>query len=242
MRLIVTRPEPDDDRTGRALIRLGHEAILSPMLDIVTDPKAAIPQGPFQAVAVTSGNAVRALAERADNAAPRNLPLFAVGDHTALAAKRAGFNQARSAGGALDDLAALIAAQLSPEAGPLLYAAGEVQAGDLAGDMQARGFGVETVVVYRAVPRESLSGVADDALRAGSVDGVLVYSRRGAEAFADAVGAAGLVPFLERVALFCLSESVAEPLKGLTQGRILVAPEPNQLALFSLIESEAAAR
>ena len=32
MRLIVTRPEPDDDRTGRALIRLGHEAILSPMI------------------------------------------------------------------------------------------------------------------------------------------------------------------------------------------------------------------
>ena len=52
-------------RTGRALIRLGHEAILSPMLDIVLDAKAPIPERSYQAVLVTSSNAVRALAARA---------------------------------------------------------------------------------------------------------------------------------------------------------------------------------
>jgi uroporphyrinogen-III synthase len=89
MRLIVTRPEPDDQRTARALIRLGHEAILSPMLDVVIDPKAKIKRAPYQAVLVTSSNAVRALAARSDEVVDRKLPLIAVGDQTALAAKRA---------------------------------------------------------------------------------------------------------------------------------------------------------
>jgi len=239
MRLIVTRPEPDDDRTARALIRLGHEAILSPMLDIVTDPNAPIPQLPFQAVVVTSSNAVRALSERADGAVPRDLPLFAVGDQTALAARRAGFANAISAGGALADLVGLVAAELTANAGPLLYAAGETQAGDLAGEIKARGFQLETVVVYRADARERLSGVAVDALRAGGVDGVLFYSNRSAESFAAALRTAGLAPLSERVTLFCLSSAVAEPLKSFG-GRIVIADAPNQLSLFSLIEGDSA--
>jgi uroporphyrinogen-III synthase len=236
MRLVVTRPEPEATRTARALIRLGHEAILSPMIDIVTDPKASIPQLEYQAIAVTSTNAVRALAQRADSAARRDLPLFAVGDRTALEAKRAGFKEARSASGALEDLVALLSAALSPDAGPLLYVAGEVQSGDLAGAMRQRGFQVETAIVYRAVPRPRLAGVADKALRGGSVDGVLFYSRRTAEAFARALGAAGLAPLPARVAFYCLSRQVAEPLSGLTHGTIACAEEPNQLSLLSLVE------
>lgn len=240
MRLIVTRPEPDDDRTARALIRLGHEAILSPMLDVVADPRAPITPRDFQAVVVTSSNAVRALAARTDDSVPRDLPLFAVGDQTALEAKRAGFKNARSAGGALDDLVTLLAGGLDAKAGPLLYAAGEAQAGDLAAAMHGLGFEVETVLVYRTEPRARLSGVADEALRNGGVDGVLLYSRRSAEAFAHAAEAAGLLPLPQRVALYCLSESVAEPLAGGAGGTIRVAEKPNQISLFALIESKAA--
>jgi uroporphyrinogen-III synthase len=238
MRLIVTRPEPDDDRTGRALIRLGHEAILSPMLDVAADPKAPIPSRDFQAVVVTSSNAVRALAGRSDDAVPRTLPLYAVGDQTALEAKRAGFAQARSAGGALDDLVRLLRDALDPEAGPLLYAAGEAQAGDLAGATRSHGFAVETAVVYRSRLRARLSGVAEDALKSGSADGVLLYSRRSAEAFAGAVKAAGLGPLSERVKLFCLSDPVAAALSDNVGGRIAVAEKPNQISLFALIEGD----
>ncbi len=241
MRLIVTRPEPDDDRTGRALIRLGHEAILSPMLDIVVDPHAPVPARDFQAVLVTSSNAVRALAARSDDAVPRTLPLYAVGDRTALEAKRAGFAGARSAGGALDDLVRLLASERDAKAGPLLYAAGETQAGDPAGALRSHGFEVEAVIVYRSEPRARLSGVAEDALRSGSVDGVLLYSRRSAEAFAEAVSAAGLAPLSERIFLFCLSQAVAEPLAGIAAGSVLVAEKPNQISLFALIESKASA-
>src|SRR5262245_45808721 len=103
MRLIVTRPEPDATRTAEALIRLGHVAILSPMLDVANESRVAVPQERFQAVLVTSINAVRTLAGISDRAPITGIPIFAVGDRTALEAKRAGFATARSADGAVDD-------------------------------------------------------------------------------------------------------------------------------------------
>ena len=242
MRLIVTRPEPDDDRTARALIRLGHEAILSPMLDVIVDAKTKIPPRPYQAVLATSSNAVRALAGRPVRPVSVEVPLLAVGDQTALEAKRSGFSAARSAGGALDDLIALVCAELSPAAGPLLYAAGEEQAGDLAGRLQGESFDVETAIVYRTEPRAHMAKVAEAALKDGTADGVLLYSARTAAGFALAVRAGGLAPLAKTVTCFCLSAACAEPLVKVTEGSIRVAERPDQLALFALIEAEERAR
>ncbi len=241
MRLIVTRPEPEASRTARALIRLGHEAILSPMLTIVLDPRAPIPDRAFQAIVVTSANAVRALVARSDDAVDRSRPLYAVGDRTALEAKRSGFATARSAGGALDDLLRLLKGELAPADGPLLYAAGSDQAGDLEGAMRASGFDVETLIVYRAEPAKRLSGVAEDALRSDTANGVLLFSQRSAEAFARGVQSAGLAPLSAGVTLYCLSDAVAAPLSGLTEGKVVVAAEPNQISLIAEIEGAAAA-
>jgi len=239
MRLIVTRPEPDATRTAKALIHLGHVAILSPMLDIVPIRDARTSDAPFQAVLVTSSNAVRALQARPARPFSSNTPLFAVGDRTALEAKRAGFATARSAGGALDDLVALAAAELSPGDGPLLYAAGEDRAGDIPARLAARGFEVETVILYRAEARAKLAGVAEAALREQRVDGVLFYSRRSASAFGAALQAAGLMPLSEDVACFCLSAQAAEPVRPIAKGRVLVAEEPDQIHLFALVERAA---
>lgn len=242
MRLIVTRPEPDATRTAEALIRLGHVPILSPMLDIVREKNARLPQALFQAVLVTSSNAVRMLAWHRDRQLIANVPVFAVGDRTALDAKRAGFAGVRSAGGAVDDLIALAGEELKPAAGPLLYAAGDVPTGDLAGRLRAQGFDVHTRVLYRAEPRARLAGVATDALRAGSADGVLFYSRRSAAAFAAALTASGLGPLGERVACFCLSTAVAEPLVAVATGPVLIPERPDQISLLALIERYCGAR
>jgi uroporphyrinogen-III synthase len=241
MRLIVTRPEPDATRTAEALIRLGHEAILSPMLDIVTLPRVRLSAGDFQAVLVTSANAVRTLVGQKESV-PKDTLLLAVGDQTALEARRAGFQKVRSAGGVIEDLIALAKAELSPSGGPLFYAAGEAQAGDLPGRLTAAGFSVETVVLYRAVPRENLARAAEDVLRKGEADGVLLYSRRSALAFVDAAAAADLLPLSKNVALFCISASVSAALPERAGGRIAVAARPDQMGLFALVEQEATQR
>ncbi len=153
-----------------------------------------------------------------------------------------GFAAARSAGGGLEDLLLLAGATLSPTAGPLLYAAGKERRGDLAGDLEAMGFDVETAILYRAEPRKRLATVAETALTAGSVDGALFYSRRSAAAFALALRAGGLAPLAASVACFCLSEATAEALARVTSGKVLVAERPDQIALFALVESETAER
>jgi uroporphyrinogen-III synthase len=236
MQLIVTRPEPDASRTAQALLALGHEPILSPMLDIVLDTTADLPNVPVQAVLATSSNAVRAMAAHRDRSRLIDLPFLAVGDRTALEAKRAGFRKARSAGGAVGDLAELALAELDPGGGPLLYAAGDVHSDDLAGMLTRTGFIVSTAVVYRARARSRLAEPAAAAFRRGTADGVLLYSRRSADAFALALVADGLAPLQDRVTCFCLSPAVAEALPAVSSGPILIASRPDQISLLALFE------
>lgn len=235
MRLLVTRPEPDATRTADALTALGHEPILSPMLEIVREPAPPLPAG-CQAIAVTSANAVRALAAHPAAAQLHGLPLLAVGDRTALEARRAGFRGARSAGGGVAELRDLILAELDSADGPILYAAGDVRAGDLAADLGEAGFAVATVVLYRSVPSPRLSEAALAALRAGAVEGVLIFSAHSAKAFAGALAADGLLRHFDSVPAFAISEQAAAPLAGALKGPIRIAARPEQIALFALLE------
>ena len=235
MRLLVTRPEPDATRTAEALVALGHTPILCPMLDIVREPPRPLP-AKCQAIAATSANAIRALAAHPDVSAVRNLPLFAVGDRSAVEARRAGFAGARSAGGGLPELCGMIVADLDPADGPILYAAGDVQSGDLAADLGAAGFTVATEILYRSVARPRLSEEAVAALRSGGVDGVLLFSARSAEAFVGALAADGLSPLPDTVSAFALSEQAAAPLAGALHGAVRSAARPEQIALFALLE------
>ena len=190
----------------------------------------------------TSSNAVRALAALAATPVSAEVPLYAVGDQSALEAKRAGFVATRSAGGALDELVALVSRELSP--GPDPSSTWQVRSDPAIwpADCAGRGTRSRTAVLYRAKPRSHLAGVAADALKTQRADGVLFYSRRSAAAFALALRAGGLAPLGEEVACFCISAVTAEAIEKVASGRILVAPHPDQLALFAMIEAEEAAR
>jgi uroporphyrinogen-III synthase len=236
MRLIVTRPEPDASRTADALLALGHTPILSPMLDIINEPPRPLPVG-CQAIAATSANAVRGLAAHPDVAAIRRLPFFAVGDRSALEARRSGFHSARSAGGTLRELCDMIVADLNSAEGPIFYAAGDTRSGDLATEIAAAGFEVITAVLYRSRARLRLSDAALTAIRSGGVDGVLFFSARSAEAFVYALASDGLSPLPDAIAGFAISEQAAAPLAGAFRGPVRSAAKPEQIALLGLLET-----
>src|SRR6201996_6099704 len=123
MRLLVTRPEPDAERTAAVLRARGHEVLVSPLLRIEPLPDAAIGPGPVAALLVTSANVAPAIAAHARFAQLRLLPLFAVGDRSAEALRAAGFADVTSAQGDVGDLATLAASRIAPGAA-LLYLAG----------------------------------------------------------------------------------------------------------------------
>lgn len=234
MRLLVTRPEPDAERTANALRRRGHTVVVAPLLHIEPVERAAIGPGPFAAILVTSANAATAIVRHPRFAQLRALPVFAVGDRTAEAMRDAGFADVNSATGSVGDLAQLIAERARPRAS-LLYLAGADRAVDLAGTLSGRGFAVSTAVIYRAVAADVLPAAAIAALNEG-IDGVLHFSRRSAETYAKASQAAGLdQSALTRPAHFCMSGQVAEPLRQTGAVDIYVAPEPTEAALLALI-------
>ncbi|HZP71351.1 MAG TPA: uroporphyrinogen-III synthase [Pseudolabrys sp.] len=232
MRVVVTRPHADSERTAAALERLGHEALVAPLMRI--EPVDADLAGRWSSIAITSANAPAAIAGHAGGVALTRLPVFAVGARSAEAAKHAGFADVSSANGDVNDLVRLIAARCAGAKTPLLYLAGEDRAADLVAELSARGVVAEMRVVYRAVP-VPFPTVLAAALEAGDVDAVLHFSRRSAELFVSGARAAGVAGPALDVRHLCLSAQVAEALAG--AGRVAIAARPDEAALINLLQA-----
>jgi uroporphyrinogen-III synthase len=236
VRVLVTRPEPQGERTAAALRARGHEPVLAPLL--IIEPRAGVDigRGPWAAVLMTSANAVRFLADHPRRAALVALPLLAVGARTAEAARSAGFAHVQSADGDARDLVRLTQ-QAVPAPGPLLYLAGEDRAADIGGALAAAGYRIDTVIVYRARPDMRLPDAVADALRAGTIGGVLHFSKRTADAFVAAASGSGLALNSLKCNHFCLSPQVADALRTQGATRILVAARPEEAAVLDLLGS-----
>ena len=230
MHVLLTRPEADATRTARALTARGHTVLVAPLMRMETIEGAF--GGPFAAVLLTSANAARALTHRGQAELTR-LPAFTVGARTAQAARESGFTQVESADGALGDLVRLVTARRP--GGRLLYLAGEDRAGDLAGDLAAHGIAVETAVVYRTAPVDTLPAELARALTEDRIDAALHYSRRSALTLLHLAGEARLLTAAVKLAHYCLSDDVAAVLRESGAGRVLAAPVPTEAALFDLL-------
>jgi uroporphyrinogen-III synthase len=231
VRLLVTRPEPDNARTAAHLRALDHDVLLAPMLR--TEPVAfELPKVALAGVVLTSANAARVVADHPARAALSRLPVFTVGGRTADAARAAGFTQVHSADGDQDDLVRLIARQHPDRS--LLYLAGEDRAADLAAALRPAGIVLHTVVVYRALMASAFPPETAAALRVGVLHGVLHYSRRSSEAYLACARAAGLLAEALAPVHYCLSAEVARPLAA-AGGRCAVAARPDEPALFGLL-------
>jgi uroporphyrinogen-III synthase len=141
-----------------------------------------------------------------------------------------------SADGDVRDLVRLLSEKLPHTELPLLYLAGEDRAADLSADLTPEGLVVHTVAVYRAAKCSSFSAEARAALTAGTLDGVLHFSRRSAEAYVDCARDAHLLGAALAPVHYCLSQQVAEPLEAAGAKQLRTPPRPNEAALLDLIE------
>jgi uroporphyrinogen-III synthase len=231
-RILITRPREDAEPLAAELVRRGFSALVQPMLEIRTLDGPPLNLEGVQALLCTSANGVRATAARTTR---RDLPVLAVGDATARAARDAGFAHVESAGGDVEGLARLAAGRLDPAAGRLLHAAGTAVAGDLAGDLGRAGFTVERHVLYAAEPVTELGRDALQGLYAGTIDAVLFFSPRTGRSFVKVVQKAGLADRLGGVVALCLSEAVGTAVRTVDWQAIHVARQPDQAALLDLL-------
>jgi len=73
VRVLVTRPEPDGERTAQKLRARGCDVLLAPVLQIKLIKEADLGAGSWDAVALTSANAAEALKQH-----PRRRELVAL--------------------------------------------------------------------------------------------------------------------------------------------------------------------
>jgi uroporphyrinogen-III synthase len=232
MRVLVTRPLPAANRTAERLRAMGHTPVVLPLTQTV-----AVPVDPglmgrdFDAVAVTSANALRHAA-KVVLASLADLPCQAVGERTAAAARQAGFRLVITGSGVAEGLSARIA-ESRPRA--VAYLCGRVRRPDFETALAAAGVSVTAIETYDTVAADPPPADLSFAL-AAPVDAVLFYSQAAARAFA----ALAQAPAVARVAsLLCLSRRIAAALDGLPGKKVLVAGEPEEDALLSLLAGRA---
>ena len=230
MRLLVTRPAPDDERTAHALRAYGHEVLVAPVLRMEA-LDCSIPEQAFAGIVMTSANAARAIAAKAQLARLACVPVFTVGPHTRQAAQAVGFRNVRCADGDRQDLLRLIMQELDASSGPLLYLAGD----DRAGDIELPRLAVITAVVYRMRKVERFPAAIETALAQSRIEGVLHFSRRSAQAFVECAQRGNLLGRARESLHFCLSSQVAQPLATIDCGSIKIAARPHEAALIELV-------
>lgn len=230
MRVLVFRPQPDAERSAEALRGRGQRPVVAPLFTVVPSAQP-MPAGPFDALVLTSANAVPALAEAPPDW--RSLPAFCVGSRTASAAREAGFT-AHSAKGNRTDLLALIREALPP-ARKLLLVAGHDRHEDLPERLRAAGHEVAIWTAYEAKAVEALPEPAAEALRSGQTDAALHYSPRSAQVFLGLADQAGLAEQARALPQLALSAEIAAPLIAAGADTVLVAEHPEEAALFAAL-------
>lgn len=240
MAILVTRPAPDNEKTAAAMRARGHEVLLSPMLRF--EPVAFADDGEiaFDAVILSSANAVRAIGNHAAGPRLMLLPVFAVGEHTAQVARDAGFTNITVADGDAISLRERIvksaaAGKLKKKA-TLCYVAGADLTRDLAGELGARGFTVVTRTAYRMVPVPGFSEAVSNAFRSSAIEAVMHYSRRSARAYVEAARADGVEISALALPQCCISDAVAGVLREAGAMQVAAARTPDEKALLDVVD------
>jgi uroporphyrinogen-III synthase len=240
MAVLVTRPHPDDETTAASLRARGFEVLQAPMLRFEPVAFADDTDTQYGAVIVTSANALRGIAPHLAASRLLKLPLFAVGEHTAAAARDVGFANVIPADGGAAGLRELVLSSVKTKAlkkaAPLLYLAGADLARDLPGELGERGFTVVTQTTYRMTPVTRLPDQVCDAFVANAVEAVLHYSRRSARAFLDAARVGGVEISALAIPQCCISAAVASALRDAGASQVMVAASPHENALFEALD------
>ena len=227
MHIILTRPIEDAAPLAEKLLQLGHIPLITPLLKIVARPSISIPATAYQAICLTSANAIRVMD---DISTVQTIPLYAVGAQSERMAIDKGFTQVSAQGGDVHGLHHFLTNHLKPPNGPLLYLSGAETSGDLQGRLKASGFDVDRVITYDAV-KSKLTAFRHEIINS---DVVLLYSPRTAKLWVSEIQTLGLSEKAARIKHICLSDNVAANLPQSWPRAI--AATPTEDALLALLD------
>ena len=206
-RLLVLRPEPGASETVERAKQRKLDAIATPLFEIEPVAWDAPDPASFDALLLTSANAVRHGGEALLRL--RGLPVHAVGEATAAAARDAGFDIASSGDDGVDRLLASIEPDLE-----LLHLCGENRRAPTEPTQH-----ITAITVYRAVERPPT------AIPEGAV--AMVHSTRAGRRLAELAADRGTI------AIAAISRAAADTV-GDGWASVDVAERPSDDALLAL--------
>ncbi len=236
MLILLTHAQEESRRTAASLARLGHVAVLSPVLDM--EPTGALwPAGIIDGIIATSARAFELLSATPDwplAEARRLMPLLLVGERTREAALERGFEGPMLIAPDAKTLATQVCTRFAVPS-HFVYLAGRDRKPDLEECLTEAGFEIEPIEVYAPQPAESLSDAVLAFAETGGIGAVLHYSRRSAENFLGLAPTAGLD--LSRINHICISQEAAAPLLDARLNGVLIAEAPNEQAMFEIVNT-----
>ena len=235
MAVFVTRPSQDGEKTTQALRARGFEVLASPTLRLEPLPFQDDHGATYDAVIVTSANAVRAVKDDPALKPLLKLRLFAVGDASAEVAGQIGFANVVSASGDGAALRDLVCATLR-KGSTLCYLAGADLGRDLTVELGEHGYTVITHTTYRMMPVLNFPAEVTAAFNSNGIEATLHYSRRSARAFVEAVQASGIEILALALPQVCISQAVASILREAGASRVIVAQTPDENAIFEALD------
>ena len=237
MRFLVTRPQPDCERTAAKLRMAGHVADEAPLLLFQPVGPGSFDLENVSALAFSSRRAVKVVAAHEQFPEMRALPIFTVGDRTAEACREAGFDNVVSARGDVDGLGHLILKHRDVlDDGAVLYPAARKRSGDLEGVLAHGNVSCHPVVVYEMEQARDLPADVLQALRSGAYDGTLIFSKRTAEALLMLLKVYGLEHIFSSLKIYSISHRAAEPLSEYMRVHVAAAPCEKSLLDLALAE------
>lgn len=242
MRVLITRPESRAGKTAAKLVELGHEVERLPLFTPVHDRSAAaaaIAQ-PHAAIAVTSAEAARGLAELGPALTPHlDTQVFAIGKATAHAARAAGFRNVDASVGSGAELAALVLDHYAAAGGrpslPILYIAGEKRMGRFERLMAENNIDCVVAETYRMEPIPYSLEEQQSVLVDRKADAVFFFSREAANAFFDLDIFRQSRESIRKTLFLCLSRNIAEAVPEELQNSAVVSDTPDEDELIDLL-------
>lgn len=223
---LITRTLPGADVTAQKVANLGYEPIVLPAA-ILKPTNAQIEIDGVQALLVTSSNAPHLAILNPEIIA---LPVYAVGDATAMAARNAGFENVVSAGGDASTLAVLVADRLKPQNGALMHLRGHEVAGDVAGLLGACKFEVRATEIYETIDNPEFMEQIN--LTIAHNNGIIMFhSPKGAARFRKYAD----FGLLNKWSAICISQAASVPIDEPIWEKLIVASKPNEAAMLELI-------
>jgi len=235
MRILITRPQPAAEKTAARLRAMGHEPLVLPLTQGISEPdaaQAALRQEGYTALALTSAQAVQTLSLLAGELAPYlDIPVYCVGAATANAAGLLGFRKVITGPGTGEGLGERIARELTADQKPrILYLAGAPRAPDFEAGLHRGTIHFRTVEIYRMVPLNNAEPRLKSILAETAPDAVLFYSSETAHRFFNLPSASHLAD----LRYLCLSPVIARILPS-TIRNVAVAATPDEDSLLRLL-------